>query len=795
MQIRHLTLLDMRWIQPSGRWRSIGVLWVVVAGLLLNGMPSPIHAQVQAPDAVCQLALKDYRVAFQSYQDGLFDPAFEGFESYILHCPLGPYVGQAHYLLAEMLAAQSQCGKALPHIKEALAQSLAPALRPHVLFLGARCALQLKRSPLARTYLLDTVVSEAPSEVKAPAFFWLGELAFQQKDDDNAKRNYEWALREAPQGPYAAHAHYALGFIAQRGGDVPAALQAFDAFIDLAPNHPQANQVRFTRADLLRQHGQLQAAMADFKTLSKALAGGMQEESLFRWAELAYELKRYGEAQTAYQQLIQAFPQSERLSASLYGLGWSALRQGQCETATPPWERLIQLRPNGFASAQVLEVHYHLGLCYLELGDAANARQHLRQAARSGEDSMEQREAIVKLAALAYQSGDFEEAISFYQRVLTTAEDDRVSHVHFLLGESYQALGKGDLATTHWQQMLTTGSPDLPFYPQALDRLGRAALLQRDWEQAITMLHRLWEGFPDFPQRSAAALGLAQAYGQSNQCEAALPFYAFLTSSEQEVTALQALRHSHAACLFSLARYPEVVALLAPLLESASPGSIDPSLLYTLGQAYMGLAQFEAAIQPFSQLQTLYPEHPLRQSMLPRLAYAYEQTDQPNEALAVWQSHIQQGIRIDETARLRLQLHMGRLALQARRFDDALTLLPETHEMAVADLAVETAFWRAEVHYEQQQWDVAEQQYRELLNHHETGHWGVSARLRLGTVYERQQEWDLALETYRKLRDKATDAEMIANAERRIAAIEAGLVRQRPQTPPPSAVTPKASKG
>lgn len=793
MQIRLSTLLGMCVV---GRWWLNGALWfAVAAGLLLSGPQSPVHAQAQDPTAGCQLALKDYRVALQSYQDGLFDPAFAGFESYILHCPLGPYVGQAHYLLAEMLAAQTQCGKALPHIKEALSQSLAPALRPHVLFLGTRCALQLKRQALARTYLLDTVVTEAPSEIKAPAFYWLGELAFQQKDDDNAQRNYEWALQEAPRGPYAAHAHYSLGFIAQRRGDIPAALRAFDAFIDLAPTHRLADRVRFTRADLLRQHGQLQQSMAAFQTLSTTLVGGMQEESLFRWAELAYELKRYDEAQTAYRQLIETFPQSQRLSASLYGLGWIALKQSQCDAATTPWERFITLQPNDITPAQVREVHYHLGICYIELGDHQRAQQHFRQVATTGEDSMEQREAVIKLAALAYQANDYDEAISFYTRALTTAEADRAPHFHFLLGESYQAIGERDQAVTHWQQVLT-GSPDLPFYPQALDRLGRAAIARRDWEQAIPMLRRLWDDFPNFPQRSTVALGLAQSYGQSNQCEAALPFYTFLAASTQYGTALKELRHSHAACLFSLARYPEVVALLAPLLAPDHTGPVEPSLLYSLGQAYMELEQFEGAIPPFTRLQTEFPEHPFSQSMLPRLAYAFEQTGQPEEALVAWQSHMQQAIRIDETDRLRLQLHMGRLALQARRFDDALTLLPETHEMPVAELAAETSFWRAEVHYEQQQWDVAKHQYTELLEHDEASHWGMAARLRLGAVYEQQQEWDLALDAYRKLRDTATDAEIIANAERRIAAIEAGLVRQRhPKPPQPSATTPKSSKG
>ncbi len=772
---------------------QIRLLVYAALGLLLSGL-SPL-AEAQSPSAVCQQALEDYRVALQSYQDGFYDPAFAGFEAYLLHCPLGDYVGQAHYLLAEMLAQQSQCDKALPHVKEALSQTLAPALRPHVLFLGARCALQRKQSDLAQMYLQETVVAKAPGEIKAPAFYWLGELAFRRQRDDEAKRYYAWALEEAPAGAYAAHAQYSLGFIAQREGDIAAARRAFAAFLKLAPDHELAPRVRFTQADLWRQDGQLVKAATAFQTLSQTLtSGAMQEESLFRWAELAYELENYPEAQTAYQRLIQAFPQSQRLSASLYGLGWSALRQGQCQAALTPWERFVALPPDDVAAGRVREVHYHLGICYIELEDPARARQHLHRVAVTGEDAMEQREAVIKVAALAYRAGDFDEAIVFYTLALTTAKPQQAPRFHFLLGESHQAKGEVESAMTHWQAAFK-GAPEQPFYAVALDRLGRAYLAQQDWTSAISVLRRLWDEFPDFSERPAVAQGLAQAYSQLNQCEAALPFYEVLWTSASGQATLGRLRHRHAACLFATARYRDVVALLAPQL---APGDLsDPTLLYTLGQAHMELQQYEAAIAPFTRLQTEFPTHALRDAMLPRLAYALEQVERPGEALDAWRVHVQSRTEVDATARLRLQLHMGRLALRAKRFEEALTLLPEMRDTAATEMAAEVLFWRAEAHYELQQWDEAKQQYQALLKRQGAGHWGTAAQLRLGTVYEQKQEWDLALDTYRALRDTATDADMIANAERRIAAIEAGLVRSRPPTPPPGKQpkTPPSSEG
>ena len=758
----------------------IRLLVYAAVGLFMIGLPGAAGAR--SPEAICQSALQDYQVALQAYQDGLFDPAFAGFESYILHCPLGDYVGQANYVLADMLAQQGRWNKALAHVKAALRRSLTPVLRPHAYFLGARCALQLKRPDLAQTYLQEAADAKAPRDIKAPSLYWLGELAFQQQRYDDAKRFYVRSLEEAPEGEYAAHAHYSLGFIAQQAGDIDTALYAFAAFLRLAPNHASALRVRFVQADLQRQKGDLKEASEAFKTLSQTLSGEMREESLFRWAELAYELKQYAESQAAYQQLIDAFPQSQRLPASLYGLGWSALRQEQCQAGLTPWERFVASPGEGVAPEQALEVRYHLGLCYLDGQEEASARRHLRQVALSDGDTAEQRQAVLKVAAMAYRAGDFDEAITFYTRALSTVEEARAPRLHFLLGESYQAQGDAEAAISHWRQALS-GSMDLPFYAAALQRLGRAHAAQRDWPQAIDHLRRLWDGFPDFPERSTVAMELAQAYSQTNDCEAALPFFAFLAASAPKQAALPGVRHRHAACLFAAARYEETAALLAPLSGPDPAHPVDPTLLYTLGQAQMELQQWAAAIDAFTRLQSDFPEHPLRAAMLPRLAYALEQVGRPGDALDAWQTYTQSDTEQDAAARLRLRLHMGRLALQSQRFEAALELLPQRRDVEAANMAAETLFWRAEAHYHLQQWDAAKQRYQVLLQDQEAARWSDAARLRLGAVYEQQREWDLALETYRKVRDTAADAAMIANAERRIAAIEAGLVRSRPQSP------------
>jgi TolA-binding protein len=232
----------------------IGLSAVLVSCIVLH---SPARSQ-----ASCKNALQDYRVAVQTYQDGLFDPAIAGFDAYLKQCPDGQYAGQAHYVLATIYAKRSESAKVLPHVQKALSHQLDAKARPQALWLGAQSALQVGKPEVARDYLHEVATANVGSSLKAPAFYWLGELAYRQQDVEAAQRYYQRAVEEAPTGPYAPHAYYSLGWLARQRGETQAALDAFNTFLQVAPKHEFATQVRFARADLLRETGDIKAAAA-----------------------------------------------------------------------------------------------------------------------------------------------------------------------------------------------------------------------------------------------------------------------------------------------------------------------------------------------------------------------------------------------------------------------------------------------------------------------------------------------------------------------------------------------------
>jgi tetratricopeptide (TPR) repeat protein len=744
----------------------------ILLGLLLIADDCQGQAQTD-----CTTALQDYHVALRSYEDGLLSPAMAGFETYLRQCPETAQAPQAHYLLGEILFKRQRFADALSHATRVISSTAEPTLHQHALLLAAQACLQLGQADKAQTYLQRVLSSGALTKTLPAALYWLGEIAFQHQRYDEARKYYQRLLKEQPTGPYVAQAQYSLGWLYRQLGDTAAALQAFSTFLTLAPSHEFASQARFARAALLRETKQLTEAAEAFQKLAQEAPASLQDEALFWWAETAYELGQYIEARMAYQRLVTAHPQSTRVNASLYGWGWTEVQQGQCAAAVHPWETLLQHDP---PVPQAPDVHYQLGLCYLQLKQPAAAQRHLQQVINTSTDSAQHYDALLKLATLAFQQGEHPEALQLYTQALAAASPEDVFRIHYLLGESYGVLGQQVEALEQWRYVLT-GPPTLPLRAQALYRIGSTYMAQKAWQQAIPVLRQLWEEFPQFAARPAVAAQLAQAYSHTQQCAEALSLYETLNTVVSQARQRQAALGAHAWCLFTLGRYADVIQLFAPLAPDAL-ATAEPEVLYALGQAYIQQQQYHAALAPLMLLRQRFPDNAFTmQAGLP-LAVALEQVGQREEALVVWKTYLWHAAGPGEEEQAQVHLHVGRLAFKAGQLGEALDFLAPARQASSIAIAAEALFWSGEAYFRQQQWDLALQLYQELIDKYAAeGAWSALAHLRLGTIYEQQQDWERALQAYKALLTATTDVEVLANVRRRIAAIEAGQVLT-PQT-------------
>jgi tetratricopeptide (TPR) repeat protein len=757
-------------------WRFLGRGLV----FLLLGLACLLENGVAQGESNCTAALQDYQVALRSYEDGLLDPAIAGFESYLRRCPDAEHAAQAHYLLGEIFYKRQRFPDALHHATQVISNPTQTALHPHALLLAAQCTRALGQLDQTATYLQQVLASKHATAVLPAALYWLGELAFQQQRYEAARAYYQRVVAAPQPGPYAAYAQYALGWLYRQLGDAAAALKAFSAFLDLAPEHEFALQARFARAALLRDTEQLPEAAEAFQHLAQEAPADLQDEALFWWAETAYQLERYAEASTVYQRLVTEYPQSARINASLYGWGWAEIQQHHYAAALHPLQTLLQNTPH---FPQALEVHYQLGECYIQLEQSALARQHLVQVVEASPPTAHRQDALLQLAALAFQEAVYPEAIRYYTLALTAASPQERLRLHYFLAESYAALRQPAPAIKHWQQALA-GPPTHPLRAQILFHLGNAYMAQHEWTQAISVLRQLWDDFPAFDERTTVAVQLVRAYRETQQCAEALRFYDTIINTAVESGQRQRSVVAKALCLFELGQYADVIQLLAPLLASSANQALEPQVFYMLGQAYLQLHQDQAALESWSLLHQRFPGHPLTVTAEPLLARMLEHAGRREEALTIWKAFLRRGTIQGDEELARLQLHVGQLAFQAGRLTEVLDFLAPVRGAASPALAAEALFRSGEVYLQQQRWELAFQVYQELIDRYLAElPWSTLARLRVGMIYEHQHDWERALQVYQSLLTATTDEELRANVRRRIAAIEAGRVVEPQQTP------------
>lgn len=732
----------------------------------------------------CPTGLREYRMALRAHQDGLFDPATAGLEAFLKQCPHDSQAPQARYLLATIWYSQQRYAEAVTLAASVLATPSAAALHPYAALLSGQSLLQQGLPAEAQPMLQRALVDSAPSEVRAAALYWLGDMALQRQQYLEAQTYYEQLLQTQGTGAYAVSASYALGMVFRRLGNLPAALHAFSTFLTLAPDHALAPQAGFNRAMLLRETGVLPEAIAAFQELAQTAPPTLQDEVFFWWAETAYQSGQYAQAQAVYQRLVDAYPQSPRVLSSLYGQGWTAIQRHDCVAAMPPWDELLRREPQW---PQALELHYHLGVCSAQMDQPPAAQAHFRQVVAAGPETVYYRDSLLQLAALVLQQGDHRQAIQYYTQTLALVDHDASFAIHYLLGESYAALDQPAPAMEHWAQALHA-PPTFPWRAQALFRLGSAYGQRQEWRQALPLLQELWEEVPAFPDRATVARQLIQAYNALQRCEAAFPLYDALLHDPTEGEQYQSIRTAAAGCLLNQGHYSEVVQLLALEPMAASAPLSDPQTLYILAQALLQLRQYPVALEPLRALYDRFPRTPLAILAAPGLALALEKTGQREAALPVWKVYLEQAPSLASETRFQTQLYAGRLAAEAGQHAVALEFLAPVCDAPFPALAAAALFWSGEVAFQQQEWELALQRYQTVFDRYPTmTPWHTLAHLRLGVTYEQQQEWARALHTYQLLQSSTTDAEVLGIVQQRIVAIEAGRVfKPMPPLPLPT---------
>ncbi|NIO71451.1 MAG: transglycosylase SLT domain-containing protein, partial [Anaerolineae bacterium] len=151
-----------------------------------------------------------------------------------------------------------------------------------------------------------------------------------------------------------------------------------DLLIDTHPEDEHRDQAWLEKAAVLADLGDYDGAVQVYQTFVRLypqhkLAG----EVLWRRAQLAESYNRYDEAARAYLDLQSRYPQWERADAALLQAGLCYYRLAEDQKAVEAWRKLLEDYAQSELRSKAL---FWLGKAYLRLGRTEEAKQSLAEA-------------------------------------------------------------------------------------------------------------------------------------------------------------------------------------------------------------------------------------------------------------------------------------------------------------------------------------------------------------------------------------------------------------------------------
>ena len=303
--------------------------------------------------------------------------------------------------------------------------------------------------------------------------------------------------------------------------------------------------------------------------------------TLYRQGKTLYQLKRYEEAQSAYQKALSIRP---NYTEAWVGQG-NALQQLQrYEEALAAYEKAIQIDPEDWQAwvgrAQVFE---RLGRDQ-EAIDAFNNAVELQPNAW---------EAWSGLGTVQMKQKQYEGAVTSFEQLLRLRQDD--ASAWYERGWALHQLGQYEEAVKSYDKAL-----DLkPYNAQAWYQRGNALIKLNQYKQAAQAYQKAVESQPDFYQ---AWYSRGVALSQLKQYEAASAAYDGAVKAQPD--SAQAW-YQRGWVLHQAERYRDAVASYDRALELKS----DPQTWYNRGNALYSLGDYEEAVTSYSQAVESKPDY------------------------------------------------------------------------------------------------------------------------------------------------------------------------------------------
>jgi TolA-binding protein len=411
-----------------------------------------------------------------------------------------------------------------------------------------------------------------------------------------------WSLEQASpyDRPLRFSLLFALGKAEQGLGDMQQARELFREYLQYDTKSTRAADAYFALGSIARDHGNAQSATSYFR---KAAVIGASEQSSREIAELLFHAGQYADAERQFNQLAKNAKSDDDKRYYLSRIIVCKLRSNDLTRATP---LLTEFAKTYKKSDEALaELEYEKGLYHYRNQDYENAKKTFQRITDDFEKTRFGVWAEFYSAKVLEVTNKEAEATKKYEAILKRYPDSPVTQrVHLSLGNVNYNAERYQEAISFYQRILDSPDSTGEILHYAMDNIIDAYSAVRLYDAALKVTRDFIERFPDDPALMDKRISIGVLYvrlGYYDQAVVHLQKLLDEAGSDLEAEIRYAIgeayyyKGDHQQAILEFLKVPYLV---------TKPGRIDwtATSFYMAGQAYEKMSRFDQAIAMYQQI-------------------------------------------------------------------------------------------------------------------------------------------------------------------------------------------------
>lgn len=510
----------------------------------------------------------------------------------------------------------------------------------------------------------------------------LGDALLRLGRRDEAREQF---LAVPDSSPYARRARFGLARLAFDMGDFESAVRDFAAVRADTPEPDSlrsggddalAHEASYFEGLALKEIGNLGEAEGRLEAAATGRPmGAYADAALLELGVLRFERRDYEGAAIALRTLLDTYGTSPYAGEAARMLGESYAALGDTERAREAYERAERL---GTADPSLgVEVDFQDAYGLFRAGRYDEATAALLAVVEREPAGPRAGEALFWAGESAFQARDYARADELLARLLRDYPGHRQSDAaRYVLAWTHfkrRDFAASAAAFERFLSAYTRSAESVPYYADALLRLGDSYYALRRFDEAIAVYNRVAAATPDRQGYDYALFQIGQAHAAAGRTDEAFATFDRVLRDFPASPIRPQVRYARGFLLFGQGDYDGAIREYGQVVEGFPESPIAPRALYGIGDAHYNAGRLEDAVAAYREVLRRYPASPFVANALDGLEYALEGLGRGDELADIVAAY--EATNPDPVAQDRLRLRRAETLYQNGDFEGAVTAL------------------------------------------------------------------------------------------------------------------------